>query len=122
MRRLIPFLAFVILIVPAFAVVYADQVVPTTPPVISTLTNPLKVNSLGELYKNIFDIIIDIGYVVVAFFLLLSGFKFVTAQGSETKLEDAKSTFYGTIIGAVIVIGAKTIYVVLEAVVKSLNK
>jgi len=97
-------------------------VTPGTAPVMSTLTNPLKVKSLNDLYKNLLVLVIEIGYVVVAFFLLLSGFKFVTAQGNESKLEEAKSTFYGTIIGAVIVIGANTIYAIVENVVKSLNK
>ncbi len=124
MKRIIPLLVFAAILVPAFSFVFAAPAgsVTEATPVMSTLTNPLKVTSIGALYKNILSIVVQVGYVVVAFFLLLSGFKFVTAQGSESKLEDAKKTFYGTIIGAIIVIGAQTIFAILESVVKSLNK
>lgn len=43
-------------------------------------------------------------YAVAGFFLLFSGFKFVSAQGNETKLKDAKKMFYYTIIGIVIIV------------------
>ncbi|MEN9622244.1 MAG: hypothetical protein RLZZ67_678 [Candidatus Parcubacteria bacterium] len=91
-------------------------------PVMATLQNPLKVSSLGDLYKSILKIVVEIGYVLVALFLLLAGFKFVTAQGSESKLEDAKKTFYYTIIGALIVIGAQTIFAILRGVISGLTK
>jgi hypothetical protein len=88
---------------------------------IPSLPNPLKVDSLTELFKMVVNAILSIGYVVVAFFLILSGFKFVTAQGSEDKLKEAKTTFKNTIIGAVIIVGAQTIAAVLETVFKSLQ-
>jgi hypothetical protein len=91
-------------------------------PVMATLQNPLKVASLGALYDSILKIVIEVGYVIVALFLLLAGFKFVTAQGSESKLEDAKKTFYYTIIGALIVIGAQTIFAILKGVITGLTK
>ncbi len=58
---------------------------------------------------------------MVAFFLILSGFKFVTAQGSEDKLKEAKTTFRITITGAVIIVGAQTIAAVLEKVFTDLQ-
>lgn len=96
--------------------------VTVTQPVMSTLTNPLKVKSLADLYTSILKIIVEIGYVVAGFFILLSGFKFVTAQGNESKIEDAKKTFYGTIIGTVIVIGANVIFAILKGVITGLTK
>jgi len=61
-------------------------------------------------------------YIVVACFLIWSGFKFVTAQGNESKITSAKTTFYWTIIGALIVMGAQTLSSVFQETLKSLGK
>lgn len=130
MKKILPFLVFIALIMPlvgyaADSTVGGQQsssVSVQSKPVMSTLQNPLKVASLGALYDSILKIVIEVGYVVVGFFLLLAGFKFVTAQGSESKLEDAKKTFYYTIIGALIVIGAQTIFAILKSVITGLTK
>ena len=87
-----------------------------------TLPNPLKVNSLSDLFYSIVNFVISLSYVVIAFFLLLSGFKFVTAQGSEDKLSDAKRMFFNTVIGALIIIGANTIVAVVKSVIENLQK
>lgn len=77
------------------------------------LYNPLGVTTVGELLKKLINAFIGIAYAVAAFFLLLSGFRFVTAQGNETKLGDAKKTFYYTIIGIVVIVGSQIIVDVL---------
>ncbi|MDE1874498.1 MAG: hypothetical protein KGI79_00865 [Patescibacteria group bacterium] len=87
---------------------------------LGTIPNPLNgVNSLSDLFYKIVNLVVSISYVVVAFFLILSGFKFVTAQGNESKLEDAKSTFFHTVIGAFIVIGAQVIIDVVKSIFTS---
>lgn len=99
---------------------------PTTGAVTSatvpSLTNPLKdVNNIADLIYKIVQVLVDISYIVVAFFLILSGFKFVTAQGSDSKLSEAKTTFKYTLIGAFLVIGAQVIISVLKSIVAGLN-
>ncbi len=106
---------------------------PTTPPVVNpstseskpiltALSNPIKgVNSISGLVYMLAQVALDIGYVLIAIFLLLSGFKFVTAQGSEDKLTDAKNTFKYTIIGALIIIGAQTIIAVVKSIMAGLG-
>lgn len=54
-------------------------------------------------------IVLPIGAVVVVFFVIYSGYLFVTANGSEDKLEKAKHTFLGVVIGAAILLGSWTI-------------
>ena len=94
----------------------------TSEPVMVTLTNPLKgVDSIGDLFYKIVDFVMGLSYVVIAFFLLYSGFKFVTAQGSDEKLTEAKTTFKYTIIGALILIGANTIIKVIQSIVVGLQ-
>jgi hypothetical protein len=88
----------------------------------ATLENPLAgVNSISDLFYKLANALISISYVVIAFFLILSGFKFVKAQGSEKEIEEAKKTFYYTIIGALLIIGARTIIAIVQGIIRGLN-
>ncbi|HEU5114754.1 MAG TPA: hypothetical protein VFT82_03235 [Candidatus Paceibacterota bacterium] len=90
--------------------------------IMNAIPNPLNgVNSISDLIYQVVQVVVDFSYVIIAFFLLLSGFKFITAQGSDSKLEDAKKTFFYTIIGAALVIGAQVIVSVLQSVFKGLS-
>ncbi len=91
-------------------------------PNIAKLENPLgsKANSLTGLFIKLVNIVVNISYAVVAFFLILSGFKFVVAQGKPKEIEDAKKTFWYTIVGGLIIVGAQTIARILEELVKNL--
>lgn len=83
-----------------------------------SIPNPVDgVSSLTDLFYKVINFIISFSYVVIAFFLILSGFKFVMAQGSEDKLKDAKTSFKYTIIGAILVIGAQTIIEVVRSII-----
>lgn len=90
---------------------------------IAKLPNPLgdKISDIPSLLYKVINFVVSLSYVVVAFFLILSGFKFVAARGNPDKLDDAKHTFYYTIIGALIVIGANTIVKIFEGLIKSLG-
>ena len=70
------------------------------------ICNPLKAKNIYCFVKDLMDIVTKIGFVVVVFFIIYSGFLFVTARGNEKKLEDAKNAFMYTIIGAALVLGA----------------
>jgi len=85
------------------------------------LTDPVGVPSIACLFYKIVDFVMSLSYVVIAFFLFLSGFKFVTAQGSQDKLTEAKKTFWYTIVGALILIGANTIIQVVQGIIKGLQ-
>ncbi len=94
----------------------------STMKVAAKLENPLAgVNSISDLFYKIVNFLISFSYVVIAFFLILSGFKFVKAQGSDTELEEAKRMFYGTIIGALVIIGAQTITTVVQKIIEGLS-
>jgi hypothetical protein len=88
------------------------------------LQNPLgdKIPDIPTLITKIIDIVIQFSYIVVACFLIWSGFKFVTAQGNESKISSAKSTFYWTIVGALIVMGAQTLSAMFKATLENLGK
>lgn len=91
-------------------------------PIIATLPNPLgdNIDSIPALIYALVKVLVDISYVVIAFFLILSGFKFVAARGNETELTSAKNTFKYTIIGALLIIGAQTIIAVVKSIITGL--
>lgn len=85
-----------------------------------TFDNPLNtdITDLMTLLETIIqDIIIPIGVIVVVFFIIWSGFLFVTAGGSEEKIKKARTTFTWTMIGAAILLGAWAITTTIEATI-----
>lgn len=82
------------------------------------LENPLKgVDSLGDFFYLVINFVYSLSYAVIALFLIISGFKFVMAQGKPEALDNAKMTFKYTIIGAVLLIGANVITEVVRTVI-----
>jgi hypothetical protein len=70
------------------------------------LLNPIGVNSFQELIEKVLRVVLDIGVPVATLFIIYSGFLFVKAGGSPEKLKTAKETFFWTIIGTAVLLGA----------------
>lgn len=85
------------------------------------LQNPLKFNTLSEFLEGLLTVVIQIGYLVAVFFIIYSGYKFVTAQGNPKEIEDAKKMLLWTVIGTAILIGAHVISAAIKATVDSLS-
>lgn len=97
--------AFVLMI--PFAVSFADQ--PPGGGSAPKLPNPLanNVDSVSEFVQAVLtNIVLPIGAVVVVFFIIYSGYLFVTAGGNEDKISDAKNTFKWVVIGSAILLGS----------------
>ncbi len=93
-----------------------------------TLLNPLNSgdcapnqNCLLNFLKKILDFVIQIGTVAIILMLVYIGFLFVVAQGSDSKLTEAKNALLWTIIGALVLLGSKAISVGIEATVRALS-
>lgn len=86
----------------------------------TTINNPLgcKNNSVDAILLKIMDIVALVGGIVVAFFIIYSGFKFVMARGNEGELTKAKDMFYATVIGGAILLGAS---IIAQVVVSTVN-
>lgn len=95
---------------------------PSVPTAVATLQNPLSgVNTISDLFYKIVSFAVSLSYVVIAAFLILSGFKFIKAQGNEEELKKAKNTFYYTIIGAALIIGAQVITSIIQKIIQGLQ-
>ncbi len=86
----------------------------------SGLCNPLKVKSIHGLLTDILSFVVKIGTIIVVLMLVVTGFKFVIAQGNPAELEKAKKMLLWTLIGALIILGAQTISLMVQATVNSL--
>lgn len=86
----------------------------------ATIDNPLGPGntSVNDLLIKIMKIVATVGAIVVVFFIIYSGFKFVTAGSSDTDRTKAKEMFYATIIGGAILLGADVIATIVVNTVK----
>ncbi len=75
----------------------------------TTIQNPLKSNDVKVILKDIMNLVAMVGSVIVVFFIIYSGFKFVIAKGNEKEVTDAKNMFFATVIGGAILLGADVI-------------
>lgn len=87
----------------------------------TTLVNPLGANTtLMSLLQSILNFVIQIGTVIVIMMLVYVGYKFVVAQGEPGKITEARNMLLWTVIGALILLGAKVIATGIEATVNAL--
>lgn len=90
-----------------------------------TLINPLGVGGgpqdLEVFLIRILDFIIRIGTIVVIVVLVYVGYMFVTAQGKPEELKTARKALFGTIIGALILLGAQAIAYAILATVEAIS-
>jgi hypothetical protein len=96
------------------------------------LINPLQGSSCGadgsansscleDFLMGILKFIIRIGTIVVILMMVYVGFKFVAAQGNESKLSEAKSMLMWTVIGALILLGAQAIAIGIKETAQALS-
>jgi hypothetical protein len=86
-----------------------------------TLQNPLVVNSLEDLIVAILNIFITLMIPIIVFFIILAGFKYVTAQGNPGQIEEATTTFTYAVIGGVLILAAVAIAEIIKNTVDSFS-
>jgi hypothetical protein len=96
------------------------------PPVPSKIDipNPLKnkADNLPQLLNLLIDnIILPLGGAVVVLMIIYSGFLYVTAQGNPEKIKKANTAFLYAAIGAVILLGARTIAIAIDNTITQLK-
>lgn len=84
------------------------------------LANPLAgsgITSVNGLLVAILNIVIVLAMPIIVFFIILAGFKYVTARGNATQTEEATRALTYAIIGGVLVLGAVAISAIIGDVV-----
>ena len=77
------------------------------------LDNPLTSDSILCFIDDIIGALTYLAIPIIVLFIIVSGFKFVTAGGNESDLQDAKQMALYTLVGAAIILGADLISSVL---------
>ena len=70
------------------------------------LQNPLQYNTIGEFVAGALKALVLIALPIVAFFLLLAGFQYISAQGNAEKIKDSHRNFLWVVIGGALMLGA----------------
>lgn len=101
------------------AVLASSHLPPPTPVVEPVrLVNPLNnIGTIDELLVEILNILVILMIPIIIFFIILAGFKYVTARGNASQVEEATRALMYAIIGGVLVIGASAISVIIKNVV-----
>ena len=85
------------------------------------LVNPLKVNSLEGLLGLIVAAAVRIGTIILVLALVWVGFLFVAARGREEQLRTARSAFFWTVIGGLVLLGAQGLSAVIQSTANTLG-
>lgn len=84
------------------------------------LCNPLQSTTIEAFLLKIIDIILIFALPVIIFFIIYSGFLFVTARGNESKITEARTALTWALIGGVVILGARVIITVIQGTVRAL--
>lgn len=86
----------------------------------TSLTNPLKSDSIVDFLLTIIEVILVFAVPIIVLFIMYAGFLYVTAAGDESKIKKAHSALTWAIVGGVIVLGSKLIIDVIQGTVEAL--
>lgn len=84
-----------------------------------TLNNPIGVTSVQDLLVIILNIVIILAVPIVVLFIILAGFKYVTARGNPGKIQEATQALTFAVIGGVLIIGAVSIAEIIKNLVSA---
>ena len=86
-----------------------------------TLTSPLiNITSISDLLVAILRIFITVATPIVVLFIILAGFKYVTARGNAQQVQEATQAITYAIIGGLLILGAVAISGIITNVVNSI--
>jgi len=88
------------------------------------LNNPLRedVSSIPDLFNIILDIVMIFAIPIIVFFIIYAGFLYVTARGNVDTVQKAHRAILYSLLGAVIILGAKALMVIISGTVDSILK
>lgn len=84
------------------------------------LENPLQSDSLVGFLTAILDVLLTLAIPIIVFFIIYAGFLYVTARGNENQITKAHQALLWSVVGGVIVLGAKLIIDVIQGTVEAL--
>lgn len=84
---------------------------------VTEFTSPLKQKDLACFLLAILNSLIYIVFPVIVLMIVYVGFLFVSAQGNESKLAEAKKALLWTVVGSLVVLGSIALALAIKATV-----
>ena len=118
MNTLKKILAFFLPLLIPLVLVHADDA--------QTFANPFQYNSgatqtIPDLLLALVDLVFLIGTPIIVIFIIYAGFLFVTAGDNESKITKARFVLMWTLIGGLVLLGAKAIGLAIQNTITSLK-
>lgn len=85
------------------------------------ICNPIKARSVDVLLTSILTIVKFVAGIVLVIYFILAGFKYVTARGDKTAIENATKMLTWTAVGGAILLGAEVIQRLLSNTISQLG-
>jgi hypothetical protein len=102
--------------------------IPTTPgnnpsslPRFTSFQNPISANTIQEFIARILQFVVQLSVPFAVFFIILTGFRYVMAQGNPEKILEAHRTLLYTVIGIMVLLGAQLISLVIQNTIQQLR-
>jgi hypothetical protein len=86
------------------------------------ICNPISSETFDKFIDKILTVVIQVGATVLVFFIVYSGFLFVSARGNEEQLKKAKTAILWTVIGGAILLGAKVLEHAISQTITDISK
>src|SRR3989338_1851967 len=86
--------------------------------------NPIKyggIQTIPDLLLALVDLVFLIGVPIVVIFIIYGGFLFVKSGDNESELAKAKNVMTWTLVGALVLLGAKAISLAIQGTITSLQ-
>ena len=87
----------------------------------SEFQSPFHGTELTDLLSTILSIVMYVLFPVVVIMVMYTGFLFVTAKGNPQKIQQARTALMWTVIGGLVVLGARAFSLMVESTVTSLT-
>ena len=84
------------------------------------IRDPIRQTSVESVVFSVLDFLVQLGAIALVLAIVYAGFLFVAAQGNPEKLKTARSALFWTIIGGMILLGARMIANVVENTIRQL--
>ncbi|QQG37740.1 MAG: hypothetical protein HYS26_03900 [Candidatus Kaiserbacteria bacterium] len=85
------------------------------------LKNPLNFSDIASFVAGAMKVLVMIAIPIITLFVVIAGFKFITAQGNPGELETAKRNFVYVILGALLIMGAWVLATLIAGTVRQLT-
>ncbi len=87
---------------------------------LTDLVNLIVIDSLAELPSLLLDVLLVFAVPFTVLYIMYAGFLYVTAQGNPGKIEAAHRALLWSVVGGVVILGARLISPIFEELAKTL--